>query len=125
MVKTLKIKQTESSPEVIFNQKKNIFKIRGRSIQENPIPFYDTIYEWFKKYSISPNPKTDLVVDMDYINSTSTRKIVKLFKQLEDLQKDNFEITIVWMYQNEDVMMFKKGKEFQKTFKINFEIKSH
>ncbi len=125
MHKTLKIKKTESSPEVIFNPKKNVFIIRGRCLEDNPTEFYQILTDWLIKYSQEPNKLTELTLDLDYYNSVAARKIVQFLKTLEQIHCEENQVKVFWLYQSEDVSMLKKGKELQKMFNMNFEIKSY
>jgi hypothetical protein len=88
MIKTLRIKKTESSPQVIFNPKKNLFLIKGRCLHENPTEFYQILTDWVDKYSQTPNKLTELTIDLDYFNSVAARKIVKLLKQFEQINNE-------------------------------------
>jgi len=116
----LKIKKSKLVPEVILDKQNNIFKITGKSITFNTAEFYSQIISWFKEYLVNPNNETILELQFEYINSSSSIQIKKLMSLLENYENEVTKIKIIWLYENDDELIFEIGKELQMSTKLNF-----
>lgn len=122
MQKSLKLKGTKESPEVIFDKENNHFSISGRSLPEDSFQYYQPVIEWMREYVIDPLPSTELVAHFEYFNSSSIKQLLILFKTFESLLQSGKEAKIVWKYDEEDDLMEIKGKEFKRMLKIPMEL---
>lgn len=124
MIKPIILSKQENSPEVILDKENSIFKISGRSIVENAHQFYKPILQWFVEYFKDPNTYTELSINLDYINSSSSlflMKIILLFEQ-NDAKND---LKVIWAYDVEDELLKERGFEIKNTTNINFELKEY
>ncbi len=119
-IKSLYIKSSEDTPEVILDAENGIFSISKRSYPENAIEFYDTIIEWIKRYSKHPNKETIFVFDFEYFNTASSKQIMKLILEIEKISTKS-NITISWKYKDIDEDMLSLGLRFQRLVDLNFE----
>jgi hypothetical protein len=119
-IKSLYIKSSEDTPEVILDAENGIFSISKRSYPENAIEFYDTIIEWIKRYSKHPNKETIFVFDFEYFNTASSKQIMKLILEIEKMATRS-NITISWKYKDIDEDMLSLGLRFQRLVDLNFE----
>ena len=119
------IEGTESSPYIIFNPEENFFSIKGRSYMEDSTPFYQPIISWIKEYSKNPNKETIFLIDLEYINSTTTKHLVRIFMSLEDIVETGYKAKIIWKYYKEDDLMLQRGHELDNAINVLFEIKTH
>ncbi len=124
MEKPLRLKTTEDTPQIIFDQEKNEFSLSGRSLPENASSFYLPVIRWMQEYIKDPNPATELNINLDYFNSSSIKQIMQLFMLLEELVKSGKEAKVVWCYNEDDDLMKIKGREFQSMLSIPFELTS-
>ncbi len=124
MKDNLIIEPKSDTPGVIINPEANEFEIYGKSLPEDTNEFYDPILEFLEKYSYNPNPQTKFVLNFEYYNSASVRKIMNILTILEEIKRKGNDVSIIWMYEENDEIMKESGIDFQETVDIPFEIKS-
>lgn len=122
MIKPIFINKTELSPKVILDKENNIFLISGKSIVENAHEFYSVILTWFKSYFNNPNKSTELILHLEYLNSSSSFQIASLIELFSENQDSN-DLYITWLYDSDDEIMKETGKEFKYSDFTNFELK--
>jgi hypothetical protein len=119
------LEQSPKTPFVNFDSTSGSFEIKGKSIPENSIQFYQPIYAWLDSYIENPAPKTSLKIQLDYFNTSSSKCIVDLFKKLELISKNGKgEVAINWLHDENDENMQEAGEDYQSIIKIPFEITS-
>lgn len=102
------IQKTDSTPEISFSQKGEL-KIFGRSLPEDVHKFYDPLIDWVKKLE-SEKVKVDL--KLEYLNTSSTKKLLNLLIALDDNKNIN-EIIVDWHYEYDDPEMEDLGGIYQ------------
>lgn len=116
-MKTLEIKSTNSTPSIFFNDK-GILIISGRSLPENPINFYKDILGEISKYVELNKGKLCVTFEFEYINTSSTRCLLDLFKIVLK-NKQGFLVT--WKYEEGDDEMLELGEYFEEILGVKFE----
>jgi hypothetical protein len=116
----LNIKELKTSPQVIFDKSKEIFLIKGRSLPENSLSFYEPVINWLTEYINSPNPKTILTIELDYFNSASSKIILQIIQMLEIPVKNGYDIKINWSYQEEDEDILEAGQIYANLSHVPF-----
>ncbi len=114
----------EDQPIVVLDAENEVFKISGRSLPEDATVFYEPIIEWVAEYAKSPNEETIFELRLDYMNSSSMRKIVKLLAKLETIVKQGKRVSVIWYYEAGDEMMRENGEEVRDTLQIPFIMKT-
>jgi len=122
MIADLKIKANEDTPNVYFSKEKKIFEMVGRSMPENVNTLFTPIVEWFKAYFSDPLELTPITINLEYINSASSKKMVELLILFENELNKGAAIKIIWMYKKGDYTLQKKGNELLSLFTIPFEL---
>ena len=125
MLEPLFLDKSKNNPEISLDKEKNIFKISGRSIVEDPNKFYMPIYDWIDEYVKDPNPETEFHFDLEYFNSSSARQIMKLIILLENIQKTNNKVKVIWLFEEGDEMSEERGEEIKVVSKLDFEIREY
>lgn len=115
----LKIEGSAKTPTVEFKTSGELL-LKGRSIPENSIEFYKPILDWIENYGNSPKEKTDLNVQLEYFNTSSSKCILDVFKKLETLSDTNIEIN--WYYEEDDEDMLEAGEDYQAIIDIPFKM---
>jgi len=115
----LRIEKTNNSPLVEFNINGQM-SIKGRSIPENGMVFYQPIFKWIEEYGQRPSPKTTLDVNLEYFNTTSSKCILDVLKGFEKVKKPGFEVNVNWYYKEDDPDMLESGQDFGSFININF-----
>ncbi len=121
MLEPIILEITKTTPEIILDKDNNVFKISGRAIIENSQEFFNPIISWFEEYFKKPNSKTELTLNIDYLNSSSSLFLMKIFVLFE--QNINTNNKIIWMYDASDDLIKERGEEYKLLTKLNFELK--
>ena len=109
-------------PRVSFDHTSGKLDILGRSIPEFPLDFYQILYDWLDEYVKDPAPQTQLVVYLDYFNTTSSECLLDMFRKLEIIQENGKEVNVCWKYDEDDETMMDSGQIFQSMLKIPFKL---
>jgi hypothetical protein len=76
--------------------------IMGRSITENPGDFYRPVLEWISKYSPEINEIIKIEFGFEYINTSSTKWIYTIIKELSEMKGMSANTTFTWYYEQGD-----------------------
>ncbi|MEN9443445.1 MAG: hypothetical protein RIS47_335 [Bacteroidota bacterium] len=119
---TIDIKATEDKPAILFDPKSGYLLISGRSLPENANAFFDPLEKWITAYVQSPSNHTLFEFKLDYFNSASASKLVKLLIALEDLHVQKRSVQVKWYCAAEDEMMQARGEELKHIIELPFDI---
>ena len=117
----INIEPTETTPKVIFNKEKGVFKIEGKTLPENVNQFYEPLLDWLADYINNPNDETILDIKLEYINTASSKAIFSIFLKLEKLIENGKKAKIRWHYADDDEDMMDVGEEYADVIKVPFE----
>jgi len=110
----MNINQTNMTPGIIFTGGELI--IRGRSIPEDAVRFYEPLKEELKKYVENPLAKTFVKIDMDYINTSSSMVILEMLK----LFSETPDVQVEWVYEEDDEDIKELGEFYEEFSKLSF-----
>jgi hypothetical protein len=116
------IEGTPKTPSVKFDSEKGVIEIKGRSIPENSIEFYKPLVDWLEIYAKSPLEKTQVNVQLEYFNTSSSKCILDVFKKLEAIHKSNHEVVINWYYEEDDEDMLEAGEDYESIIRVPFKM---
>ncbi len=119
-MENLEITGSETTPLINFNKQRNQFNIEGKSLMEDADKFYKPLQEWLAEYCKSPNPKTELNIRLEYLNTATSRQFLDLFKTMEGIP----DAKIVWQFSDEDEDMEEMGQELAELVTVPFEFKT-
>jgi hypothetical protein len=113
----LLIAETVYTPKVDFQTDGNL-SIVGKSLPEDTSKFYQPLVDWISECTL---PKLDIIVRLDYMNSSSAHHISKLLLTAKDNPNLN-ECNVEWYYESddEDSLDFGKELEYLTDFKFRF-----
>lgn len=111
----------ELTPSVEFDKKKEVFKIEGKSLQDDPTPFFGPVKDWLKKYSKEPNTSTVLTVKFEYFNIATSREMLDLLKILEPVPGSK----VIWQFLEDDEDMEESGQELAELVSVPFEFQPY
>jgi len=83
--------------------------IMGRSIPENPGDFYRPVHDWISGYAKENFKETRIVIGFEYINTSSTKWIFAILKQLSDMKDLQKNSRVFWYYEQGDEDMCELG----------------
>jgi hypothetical protein len=121
-METISIEGTPKTPTINFDVAKGFLEIKGRSIPENSIEFYKPLVDWLEKYASKPNPSTNVNIQLEYFNTSSSKCILDVFKKLESIHKGGNQITINWYYEQDDEDMLEAGEDYQAIINVPFKM---
>jgi hypothetical protein len=108
------------TPYVRLDGEKGVIEIKGRSIPENSLEFYKPLIDWLDKYGSKPLDATNVNVQLEYFNTSSSKCILDIFKKLELIYKKGSRVQINWYYEEDDEDMFEAGEDYQSIINIPF-----
>ncbi|MFO7370346.1 MAG: DUF1987 domain-containing protein [Bacteroidales bacterium] len=121
-MKELVIKKTPNTPGVIFDPETGIMKIEGRSIPENPGDFFDPLIDWLEEYFESPLKQTNFELNLEYVNSGSSKYLLGIFRILKKKHEEGKTCQINWYYEEDDEAIFSLGEHYKNTIRIPFKL---
>jgi len=117
----IEIEGTAKTPTVKFDPS-GILELKGRSIPENSIEFYKPLMDWLEEYENNPQEKTEVHVQLEYFNTSSSKCILDLFKKLESIKQKGYDVVIKWYYEEDDEDMLEAGEDYQTIISVPFEM---
>jgi len=121
-METISIEGTPKTPTINFDMEKGFLEIKGRSIPENSIEFYKPLVDWLDKYASKPKTSTNVNIQLEYFNTSSSKCILDVFKKLEFIHKNGSEIVINWYYEEDDEDMLEAGEDYQAIINVPFKM---
>jgi hypothetical protein len=121
-MESLLIEGTPKTPNVTFEPEKGLLEIKGRSIPENSIEFYKPLVDWLEEYAQKPSNKTQVNVHLEYFNTSSSKCILDVFKKLETIHKNKYEVQINWYYEEDDEDMLEAGEDYESIIRVPFKM---
>jgi len=115
----IKIQGSPKTPTVDFNSETGVLLLKGRSIPENSIEFYKPLIDWIAEYSKHHNQKTEVNIQLEYFNTSSSKCILDVFKKLETLGDS---VTINWYFEEDDEDMLEAGEDYDAIINIPFKM---
>ncbi len=95
------------------------FKIRGRSIHENPSKFFDPLMDWMIQYAEKPIDPTVFDIELEYFNSGSQRYILDILWLLIEKMQEK-KLIVNWYYEDGDDDLLERGQYYESVLNIQF-----
>jgi hypothetical protein len=122
-METLKIEGTAKTPTINADPQGGVVEIKGRSIPENSIEFYKPLMDWLDKYGFSPKAQTEVNIQLEYFNTSSSKCILDVFKKLENINKSgSSQVQINWHFEEDDEDMSEAGEDYQAIINVPFKM---
>ncbi len=118
----ISIEGTAKTPTVKFDAESGLLEIKGRSIPENSIEFYKPIVDWLEEYSDNSKELTQVNIQLEYFNTSSSKCILDVFKKLEGIHKGKSEVVINWYYEEDDEDMLEAGEDYESIIRVPFKM---
>ncbi|MCB0409155.1 MAG: DUF1987 domain-containing protein [Flavobacteriales bacterium] len=123
-MESIKIAATENSPEIYFDLKQNIFRIKGKSIVTEVDKFYSPVLDWLKFNQSNISNRINFVFDLEYFNIFSSKRILFILYYLSDLREKGVDVRITWYFSQEDDDMKEVGEDYACMVNIPFDFVS-
>jgi SiaC family regulatory phosphoprotein len=94
-------------------------ELKGRSIPENSLEFYKPLIDWLDEYSRGSASETNVHVQLEYFNTSSSKCLLDFFKRLESIGS---KVTIHWYYEQDDEDMLEAGEDYEAIINVPFKM---
>lgn len=121
-IKPFSIEGKQKTPTIKFEADKKLISISGKSIPENHSSFYAPFLSWLDDYIKDPLDYTEVKIQLEYFNTSSSKVILNIFRKLEDIIRNGKKIDIKWYYEEDDYDMKDCGDDYQSMIIIPFEM---
>ncbi len=108
------------TPYIKMDGEKGVIEIKGRSIPENSVEFYKPLIDWLENFTTTGGQQTDVNVQLEYFNTSSSKCILDIFKKLETMYRKGTQVQINWFYEEDDEDMFEAGEDYQSIINVPF-----
>jgi len=117
----LEFQPTSKTPYVLLDPAGKI-KFKGRSIPEDVSLFYDGLLDWLKSYFDEPAVFSEIDIEMEYLNSGTSKYMLKILKIVKDIDDKGYDLKINWIYEEGDDDILERGEYYASILdlKINF-----
>lgn len=112
----VKMKADEYSPKISFDKSIAQLNISGRSVQENPEPWYNELWEQLSD-AISSKQLSSIRFYLDYFNTASAKQLYRLLQKITSASQS---IKIIWAFEADDEDMQEAGEDYQEMLKTKF-----
>lgn len=117
----LQIEPYLQTPEVNFDPASGVMLISGKSYPSDAVEFYQPIIQWAKLYSENPATNTELICEIEYLNSASQKQLVELIYSFKPLHDSGHSFKVSWKYEEGDDDILSVGELVQHELEIPFE----
>ncbi len=121
-MKLLSLEGSNITPDINFDAETGKLYLKGRSIPENALEFYQPVFEWLDEYLQSPNSKTVVYVQFDYFNTSSSKCILDVLKRVDKVDDAGYDVLIKWYYDENDEDMMEAGEDYAALLNAPFEL---
>jgi hypothetical protein len=107
-ISKIELNATRETPVVVMQE--GLISIKGRSIIENAGDFYKPLYKWVTDYVAESVEATRVKFAFEFINTSSTKWIYSIVKELARYTNVHSKLTIEWHYEKGDDELFELGE---------------
>jgi hypothetical protein len=101
-MKNLILNESAKTPYFRLKEDGNL-SFGGISMPEDAVSFYFDIIDWINNYNQNPKMHTNIRVGFGYLNSSSSKMVMKIFSALKLLQEaGTTKIKCQWYYDVDD-----------------------
>lgn len=108
----LLILATDESPQILFDPRRGMLDISGKSLPEDINDFYTPLEKAVIEYVKNPQPLTTINFDLLYLNSASTKRILEIVSHFEQIYSTGSKVVMNWYYGQYDDDMREEGEGF-------------
>ena len=96
-IQNLIIEQTLKTPQIDLNYVTGDLIFSGKSIPENAAKVYEPVLNWVTEYILIARPTTNVRLNLEYFNTSSTIWLMKILKVLIRINEPDY-VLIVHLY---------------------------
>ncbi len=110
------IEQSPKTPQVDLNQLNGELILFGKSIPENAAKVYEPILNWVTDYVRNAKPTTNLRLNLEYFNTSTSIWLVKILKVLIQIKEPDYVLIIHIYLPLEDFDDMEESGDLKETF---------
>lgn len=110
-ISKIELEPTKVTPAVLMQE--GLISFKGRSIPDDAAGFYKPMQEWIKEYVATSWDTTRVILAFEFINTSSTKWIYGLIKELAHYPGVHDRVTVEWYYEKGDEELFELGQIIQ------------
>ena len=114
------VKETRTTPFIKVDMGEII--IKGRSIPEDALEFYEPVLDACRDYVEKPATHTLIDIHLDYVNSGSKKYLTNVLTVLEKSYLEGNSYEVNWTYDIDDEAMLDLGHDLKGIIKIPLSI---
>ncbi|MEO9964505.1 MAG: DUF1987 domain-containing protein [Reichenbachiella sp.] len=114
------IRPTRITPLIYFDPNRGLLELRGKSSPENSIQFYSQLISDLEEFA--RNSKQNLIANFkfEYFNTSSSKCLFDIFRKMNAVKENGFELSINWYYEEDDEDMLEAGEDYADLLGIEF-----
>jgi hypothetical protein len=102
----IQIKPETNSPRIDFDPVNGVLTFEGKSLMEDSESFYLPLVEWIIKYTENPCKGTVVDFKYDYFNTSSSKWLITITKQLKVLYNTDPTTVVNWYWPDDDILEY-------------------
>lgn len=114
-------KASDQTPLISFNSDKGVLVIDGHCNLEEPDVFFKELSDWIRDYSNSPCKNTILTINLASINISSSKFLLNIIYQIDEIFKAGFDVKIRWVFNNDEDGNYELGSDYAEMVSVPFE----
>lgn len=114
------IRGTKYTPDISFDPEEGSFTVKGISTPENSIDFYQSTYRVLERYANEGTRALEANIQLEYFNTSSAKCLYDIFKKLSVIDKNGHQVTVNWIYEEDDADMLESGEDYCELLPIQF-----
>lgn len=120
-MRVLDIPATSNSPLIHFNENDKTLHIKGEAYPENSFEFFQPLFAWLKELPGRLDSLV-LVVNVSYMNSSSTKCMLDALDLLQDAADNGVAVSAVWRCEADNPRGVDLAEEFEEEVRFPFRI---
>jgi len=118
---SLKIEPYLQTPEVNFDAETGILQMMGKAYPADAVDFFRPVIAWCHEYVKDPAESTELICEIEYLNSASQKQLVELIMAFKPLQEKGKSFVVKWRYEEGDDDILSVGELIEHELELPFE----
>ena len=114
-------KGSPKTPKIIVDKESGTIEISGRSNPENSRDFFAPFMDWLTDYLAQPAEQTTITINLEHFNTSSSKYVLDILKQIKKLGEVDKPFKIVWMYEDDDEEMLDTAEAYEAMVGLKFE----
>jgi hypothetical protein len=114
MEKLIIQEELKNCPGIVYYFENNTLEITGRSIPENPELIFRRLDDWITGH-FEKNQALSVNILLEYINSGSSKYLYEILKKLTSYANSDKQVTLKWLYEEDDEAMLELGEHYRDT----------